>query len=91
MTKARELAKPIVAKHATLEGCSAAHKAYQDNPNVGTLVELLKAKAAFYDVLIARKGQVLFPGKAGAAKSAPSSPVVGVTRSAPETHTDPTA
>lgn len=81
-SKYREQARPVVEKHAQLTGYEAARKAYLDDPHVSARIDELAAKAAFYDVLEARKGTVLF-GKADAASNASTSKAAEVQARAP--------
>lgn len=73
VSKARETAEPIVAKLSKMEGYTAARESYLADPDLHARLPEIVAKAAMFDVFEARKGTITFPGKAGAATSAPSS------------------
>lgn len=77
LVKNREVAKAIADKSSATKGYAEARDKYLKDPALHTRIEELVAKAAFVDVLNARKGIVSFSDTAGAAKSAPSSTAGG--------------
>lgn len=74
----QEQAAKLVQKHKASKGYEAAYEALAKDPALHTRQRELVAKAAYYDMLNARKAVVTFPDAAGAAKSAPTPKTDGV-------------
>lgn len=72
MSKNREAADKLAEKHSAIKGYKEALAAYGKDAALAARLEELAAKAAFYDVLQARRAEITFMDAASAAKIAPS-------------------
>lgn len=69
----RKSADKLAEKHTAVKGYSEARAALLKDPDLHARIEELATKAAWYDVLTARRAEITFRDTAGAAKSAPAS------------------